>query len=155
MKKKTKKRKKRVGRKRAFETEASLQAKVNGYFKHCVDGDNKKKTSEVEVPHIKKPYTMCGLCLYLGICKDTHAEYMNGNHDSKENSFSRILKMSKLKIEADKLEQATLGNYNTTICIFDLKCNHGYIETSRTELTGKDGAAIAPPSFIISGEKQE
>lgn len=153
MKKKTKKRKK-AGRKRAFETPEKLQAKVNGYFKHCVEGDNKKKTSEVEVPHIKKPYTMCGLCLYLGICKDTHSEYMNGVYD-KHGNFSRVLKMAKLKIEADKLEQATLGNYNTTICIFDLKCNHGYIETSRTEITGKDGAEIAPPSFIISGEKQE
>ena len=138
MKKRIKKRKKGAGRKRAFETEADLQAKVNGYFKHCVKD-----------VHRKKPFTMCGLCLYLGICKDTHAEYMNGNHDSKENSFSRVLKMSKLKIEADKLEQATLGNYNSTICIFDLKCNHGYIETSSTELTGKDGEDFQAPVFNI------
>lgn len=36
---------------------------------------------------------------------------------------------------------------NATMAIFLLKCNHGMVETSRTELTGKDGKDLPTPIY--------
>lgn len=127
-------------RPRAFKNEKDLKDKVDAYFK------SNKTFLKTKLP---KPKTVTGLCVYLNITRDTHARYLSGHYDDNDNNFSDTLRKSKEKIEAFKLEGALLGIYNAQIAKFDLQVNHGYIETERKEITGKDGEAFNPPVFNI------
>jgi hypothetical protein len=133
-----------VGRKRKFYDEKKLQTRVNAYFKDR-EGDGEET---------KKPVTMMSMCVFLNICRDTFSLYLNGEYDDKKNSFSGVLKMAKDRVAADVMEQAMLGKYVASVCIFNLKVNHDMVETERKEITGKDGAELIPPTFIIRDDEE-
>ena len=132
-----------AGQPRKFYKEKVLSDKVEKYFKSR------------ENP--KKPLTIMGMCVYLKIHIDTYTEYLNGTYDDVEEGiyFSQVLKMAKNRVAADVMEQAMLGKYNPAVCIFNLKANHDMVETERRELTGKGGSALTPPSFVITGSRDE
>lgn len=101
-----------VGRPRAFDHESAMQFLIEMYYARCEEK--------------QLPMTMAGLNVALNVCEDTFYDYAEGQYDSEINNFSGAIKKAKKKIEADKLENALMGNYSAPVAIFDLKNNHGY-----------------------------
>ncbi len=97
---------------RAFKFDGELKDGIAGYLSACEAAE--------------RPLTIAGLCVHLGICRDTISLYANGEYDDECNCYSDTLKKVKLQIEMDKNEGLLLGRYNAAGAIFDLKNNHGW-----------------------------
>jgi len=80
-----------------------------------------------------KPLTFTGLCLALGLVKDTYNDYLSGKYDSEAEVFSVPLKELKQRIE-QYAEEKLFAN-NPTGAIFALK-NYGWKDKQETELSG-------------------
>lgn len=59
-------------------------------------------------------------------------DYMNRSPE-----FSDIIKRTKTKIAGIKIMKAEKGEINTTMAIFDLKCNHDHVETKHVVVEDK------------------
>lgn len=94
-----------VGRPKAYTEVDEMNKKINEYFEFC-DRSN-------------EPYTVTGLCLALGICRDTLLEY------SKNSEFSDTIKKAKMRVE-NYLEKHLITDSSTTGIIFNLKNNFGW-----------------------------
>ena len=83
--------------------------------------------------------TVEGLCLKIGINKDTAYEWVKIHPE-----FSDALELCKIKQKEFLTEIGIFGGkeINASIVQLFLKVNHDMIETNRTELTGKDGGPI-------------
>lgn len=92
-----------------------------------VDGLGKPKTM---VEYIEEP-SVAGLCLYLGIVKDTWAEY------AKSEDLGPVCARFKLRVENYLLSKLD-GNKVKTVqgIIFNLKNNYGYQEKCEVENKG-------------------
>jgi hypothetical protein len=88
-----------------YKTQEELQKGIDKYFKDC---DKKKK-----------PYTMTGLAISLGIDRRTLINYGN-----KDLFFSQI-KNAKAKVE-EQLEESLYRLGNNSGVIFNLKNNYGW-----------------------------
>lgn len=86
--------------------------------------------------------TMEGLALTLG-CDDTTLLKWGSEHSD----FLATIKDLKAKQKAQLINDGMYGGkeVNSTMAIFLLKANHNMVETSRTELTGKDGKDLPTP----------
>lgn len=93
------------GRPKAYKEVKIMQQKIDEYFEECKRND--------------EPYTITGLCIALGICRDTLSEYM------KHKEFSDTIKKAKLKVE-NYLEKHLITDSSTTGIIFNLKNNFGW-----------------------------
>lgn len=156
---------KTVGAPRKYATPAKLKNAVNRYFAQIsrtvpatemvpsgrIDGKGRPimqpvtvKNDADEIVYIKeyivKP-TIAGLCVYLGISKDTWAEY------SHREGYESICAAAKLEMERDRSERLGSGSGDHGI-EFDLKYNFGWGETITIEAgdaTRKVMAAAAVP----------
>lgn len=86
--------------------------------------------------------THIGFARFIGVDTDTLVEW-----GKKYKDFSVALKRLD---EAQQVQLMNDGLYggkevNSSMAIFLLKANHGLIETSRTEHTGKDGKDLPTP----------
>lgn len=90
----------------------------------------------VRVEYIR-PATVTGMCLFLGITRNTLKQY------KKKDGFSDVIEMAKMRLE-NYLEEKLEGNCVTGI-IFNLKNNYGWKDKVEQEITGKDGASLVPP----------
>lgn len=104
-----------MARPKAYTKVQEMQLKIERYFKQC-DLD-------------KEPYTVTGLCIALGICRDTLSEYM------KQEEFSDTIKKAKLKVE-NYLEKHLITDSSTTGIIFNLKNNFGWSDKQQIEHSG-------------------
>lgn len=95
------------GRPRAFSSVEELQASVDEYF--ATEADN------------GDPVTVSGLAYALNIDRRTLLRYQD-----EDNEFCPTIKRAIAFIESDKIKNAMKGTYDKTICIFDLKNNHGW-----------------------------
>lgn len=93
------------GRPPKYKTEKEIEEKTNKYFMEC------DLTGE--------PYTITGLCIALGITRETLNEY------SKNKKFSDTIKKARLKVE-NYLEKHLITDNSTTGIIFNLKNNFGW-----------------------------
>lgn len=92
--------------------------------------------------------TIIELSLILGVDDDTIVEWCKIYKE-----FSASIKAIK-KLQEQRLQFNGLnGKFNNTMSIFLLKCNHGYIETSRQEITGRDGEPLSGFNIKINKEK--
>lgn len=98
----------KVGRPMKYEKSEELQEKINQYF-------NKVKEEEI---------TITGLCLYLGINKDTFYEY------SKNEKFKDIINIARLIVENSY--EISLRKNGRSGDIFALK-NFGWKDTTKEE----------------------
>ena len=96
-----------AGRPRAFATVEKLQTGIDKYVAEEVANDD--------------PITVSGLAYALGIDRRTLLRYR-----AEDNEFCPTIKRAIARIEADKVKNAMKGKYDKTICIFDLKNNHGW-----------------------------
>jgi hypothetical protein len=104
---------------RSFTSVDDLQDGIDSYLAECKADD--------------RPLTIAGLCVQLGICRETLSQYANGEYDDEENLYSDTLKNTKTIIEMNKNEGLLTGKYNPAGAIFDLKNNHGWKDRKETE----------------------
>jgi len=105
------------GRPRKFQTPEDLQLVVNNYFAYC---DSLNPVNDEGRVTINKPYTITGLCDYIGLHKDNWLEY------GKRDGYTDIVKNAKQKVETFTVEMASINKTNPIMAIFNLKNNFGY-----------------------------
>ena len=121
------------GRPRVFNDNDILRCKVESYFEHCDAQKEVYEDSKGRLTIVRKPYTLSGLCLWLGICRDTFAEYANGVYDDSSNKFSDTFSYARHKVE-NYVEEGMLNNtLNTNGSIFNLKNNFGWKDKTEVE----------------------
>ena len=99
-------------------TPDELQAKVDAYFTECantmIDGVSGKT-----VIKLSRPPTVEGLCLALGISRDTLYRYKGGDFRSEDkdaqNRVSDIITRAIDRMTQDTLEGAMVGRYDARI----------------------------------------
>ena len=117
------------GRPPKYADVATLSAKMNEYFAYC---DSQTKTYETKNGPPKtsyKPYTIIGLCNYLGIDRKTLCEY------EKMEKFCNAVKAAKAKCEAWLEEHAINGETQPLVSMFSLKNNYGWKDKIDIETT--------------------
>lgn len=111
------KEKNKGGRPPTFRYPKDLMKKADEYFEDC---DEKKR-----------PYTVAGLCYFLGFadkCSFT-------DNEKRSDQFSYTIKRIRMKIEAYKNEKLLTSGNPTAGVIFDLKNNHGWTDKQEIETT--------------------
>jgi hypothetical protein len=114
-----------VGHPRSFQTVEQLQEGINAYFDSCHDRTIKIVRGGIEL-EVTEPLTISGLACYLDVDRSTLHAYSAGDYDDETHPYSYAIKKAGAKIEADKVSKSMLGMYDRSICIFDLKNNHGW-----------------------------
>ncbi len=117
------------GRPPKFEKPEDLAKKVEAYFKWCDDQGQTTTDSKGNERVIRKPYTITGLCVYLGISRHTWCEYA----DKPE--FRDITEAAKLRVENYTEESALTGRANPVFSIFSLKNNFGWVDQQTINTT--------------------
>jgi len=108
-----------------FETPKILFEAACEYFKHCDDnpwiknepvksGDMAGQCMQVET---SRPYTLSGLCIFLGCSQDTLSNY--GGAKGYEEYFG-VVKEIKEIVYTQKFEGASVGVFNANIIARDL-----------------------------------
>ena len=107
---------------------AVLEAAVEGYFQTCEAKD--------------QPPVVTGLALSLGFNgRQSLFDYLNRPGRSP---FADIIKRAKSRIEAHRVTSMLTNKNNVIGCIFDLKCNHGYVEKHVIEADIKVAQSFTP-----------
>ena len=113
-----------MGRPRKYETVEELEEIIEEYFTECDDD--------------KRPYTVTGLALALGMSRRGLLDYCTRVDENGE-PFLHSIKNAKDRCEA-KIEEGLLsGKYNATGAIFNLKNNYGWKDKQEQEITGANG----------------
>ena len=110
------------GKPKSFESPEQFQRLNDEYFDFC---DSQKETftdSKGQIKTLQKPYTMSGLCVFLGITRETWSQY------AKNPDYANIAASSKSKIENYCEENTMLGKLNPIFSIFSLKNNFGWVD---------------------------
>ena len=110
--------KKAWGRPRKFTDAEKLYNDGMKYIEECISND--------------KHLTYTGLCISLGVIRETMLDYESGKYDSNDNRFSDSVKALKLHCE-QYAENRLFGN-NPTGAIFALK-NYGWKDKQEIETT--------------------
>lgn len=98
-----------------------FEEKIVKYFK-WVDEENKTRKLQRFVGEKLKPYTITGLCVYLGMSRETWREY--GNREE----YSDTIKRAKMIVENFVEEGLLNGSINPIGGIFNLKNNFGWVD---------------------------
>ena len=100
---------------------------------------------------LKRPYTLCGLCFYLG-CSESYFRVFkyklrekesNGNLTDEDSRFSETIAAIEQVIRTQQIEGAMLGAFN---------CN---IVRSQLDLTEKDNTISEKPALKIKVSDQK
>lgn len=105
------------GKPRAYSAEA-FKKKVEEYFRK---GGRPIKDTGIKL------YTLSGLCLYLGIHRDTFADY------ARRAEYSDTIKKAREEVENCIEELSLIGVIEKTSAIFNLKNNFGWKDKDREE----------------------
>jgi hypothetical protein len=85
----------------------------------------------------------------IGVHKDTVYEWCK-----KYKGFSDAIKGIESKQELGLLKGSLVNKLNTTSAIFQLKCNHGYVETEKKKVDiTSDGEKLNAGIFVDGGLK--
>lgn len=145
------------GRKKLFETPESFLNAALGYFKEVDENPWIKKEvikggmmagEIVDVP-TSRPYTIEGLCIYLGISRQT---FLNYEKDENYKDYFEVLTYIREKIELNQLEGATVGAYSATIIARKL----GLVDRKEQDHKSKDGSMTPKYTIeVIDNETKE
>lgn len=121
-----------------FETPQELWDKAAEYFQWCDDNPWQKidaakagdRFGEHVVIPTSRPYTISGLCLYLGIHKDTFRNY---EKKPGYEAYFGVAHAIKQICYTQKFEGAAVGAFNANIIARDL----GLKDRTETEITGE------------------
>ena len=114
-----------------YKTQEQLQAGIDKYFQKC-DED-------------KRPYTMSGLALSLGIDRVTLINY------GKSDLFFTLIKEAKDRVQAQLEENALIGKGNATFTIFNLKNNYGW----KDQVEVKNDNELTKLDILLEAMKNE
>lgn len=118
------------GRPLKFQSVEELQKKIDAYFEEC---DKKRE-----------PYLITGLAVWLDCSRQTLLDYEG------KPEFTDTIKRAKEKCEAYSEKQLYQGK-NVAGVIFSMTNNYkDWINTQRSELTGKGGDKLDPLVIIQS-----
>ena len=111
----------RHGRDKIFSSSKILWRQACEYFTWCAANpwikiDFKgKDTEKVEIP-TARPFTLYGLCLFLGV----NTKYFNDFKKTANEDFSEVITRIEEIIKMQKLEGAMVGAFNANIVARDL-----------------------------------
>lgn len=139
------------GRELVYETPDTLLPEIIGFFEWCDDNpwyrNEAIKSGEsvgdiIKVP-TARPYTIGGLCIYLGITLVTWKVYC-GRED-----FTYITKWAEETIRTQKFEGAAVGAFNANIIARDLGLSDKQ-ETRKVDKDGNDVPDIPPLNITVT-----
>lgn len=112
------------GRNKLFETPELMWEAACEYFQWCDDHPWEKKDwvgqlAEEIQREFKRPYTMQGLCNYLGCNTVYFRNFKNQKRENKED-FSSVISRIEDTIYQQKFEGASIGFFNANIIARDL-----------------------------------
>jgi len=111
-----------------YNSPEALQEAIDNYF-DWVDNENIKRK---DAGDRLKPYTLSGLCIYLGLSKDTWWEY------GKRPEMAETVKEAKHKVE-NYVEEGLLNSaLNTIGAVFNLKNNFGWADKQEVTVNQTD-----------------
>ena len=142
------------GKPKQWETVEELQKDIDAYFKECDENKGmmfvKSMGEEIEIL-MPLPYTIEGLAEALDCDRDTLLNYEKKK--GYEEYFGTI-KRAKNKVQRNKVERALTGQAPSSISIFDLKNNHGYVDKSVQDLQTSDGS-MTPKIEIVRPDESK
>lgn len=129
----------RGGRPRKYTKVEIMQQKIDAYFKKCETNKQTVLTKAGEIAEVDAPLpkTILGLALALDCDRHTLQEY------EKLPEFSTTIKKAKAECAQDSILGAMTGRWKEASSIFNLKANHGWIETNKVDHTG------IPPNQVL------
>lgn len=139
------------GRELEYQTEEELRTEVMGYFEWCENNpwfkneaikSGEKVGDIVKVP-TARPFTITGLCIYLGISLKTWKAYC------KREDFVHITTYAEEIIYTQKFEGAAVGAFNANIIARDLGLADK-AETRRVDKDGNDVPEIPPLNITVT-----
>ena len=116
-------------------TKKSLQQAVDGYFASISENGGEAWAAEY-----RRPPTVSGLCLYLGIDRSTWQNYADRTLHPE---FAEITAMARMRMEAYLEEQLLTREKNVQGLIFNLQNNYGWREKREVELGGETRQAVS------------
>lgn len=114
-------------------TKKGLEAAVEGYFASISGG-------EAWEAEYKRPPTVSGLCLYLGIDRSTWQNYADPKLHPE---FREITAYARMRMEAYLEEQLLVREKNVQGLIFNLQNNYGWREKRELELGNETRQTVA------------
>lgn len=130
------------GRPRLWATPFDLQEAINEYFANT-DNDpiymwhsqlDKRSGSPVQIK-VKRPYTVEGLCHWLGTDRKTLINYEKAIGYEE---FFHVIKQAKLKIHQSQIESAMVGVTKENFTKFLLINNADYVEKTEQKVTSEN-----------------
>lgn len=128
------------GRPFAFNSPEEMQEKINEYFAFCDTQKEIIATDKGNTKVIQKPYTISGLCVFMGITKETISQY------AKKPEYAPIIAQAKARVENYCEENTMAGKLNPIFSIFSLKNNFGW--TDRVEINTNSSPEQLTPEEI-------
>lgn len=117
-------------------TKKGLEKAVEGYFASI----SKDADGEAWAAEYKRPPTVGGLCLYLGIDRSTWQNYADGRLHPE---LQEITAYARMRMEAYLEEQLLTREKNVQGLIFNLQNNYGWREKREVELGGETRRTVA------------
>lgn len=117
-------------------TKKGLEKAVEEYFSSI----SRDADGEVWAAEYKRPPTVSGLCLYLGIDRSTWQNYADRELHPE---FQEITAYAKMRMEAYLEEQLLTREKNVQGLIFNLQNNYGWREKREVELGGESRKAVS------------
>lgn len=108
------------GRPKAFNSPDEFRIECENYFKMCDETVETSYDSKGNEKKIQKPYTVSGLCLYLGVTKMGLLPYKS------KDGYSEIYSWALECCENYTEENALTGKIHPVFSMFSLKNNFGW-----------------------------
>jgi hypothetical protein len=124
--------------KKKYETPEAMQTALDAYFVRCDARfrDVITKNGVVSM-HDPEPYTMSGICVALGMSRETWRDYHNGERGL---GYTEVMDAAKQRVEYD-MERRLYDRETFTVgLIFGLKNHFGWRDNH--EITGAGGGPI-------------
>ena len=150
-------------RPRKFESPQALQDRIDEYFDSCwepqwvqlrgqdgrpvIDEETKQPILEEKLVKVKT-YNISSMSYYCGLTTEGLLEY------GKRPEFSLTVRLAKAACEMDCMEELLRGEKKQTGHIFNLKCNHGYVEAIAIQNAKNPDGTAQPFDLNVSGSVQ-
>ena len=146
------------GRPPKFKTPIDLWNACQDYFRWCdanplLETDFRgKDATEVSLPH-PRPYTLTGLCAWLGVSERFWRDLRGSKKEDDE--FSPVITRVEQIIYTNKFEGAAVGFFNANIIARDLGLADKRDISAQVNDLRKSVDELFPPTSEIIGEEEE
>lgn len=138
------------GRNKLFQTPELMLESAYNYFEWSVENPHIKidfkgsPPQKVEIPLVR-PFTMSGLCVYLGCSQNYFRNFKSTIEERENNDFLETIEMIEQIIYVQKFEGAAVGAFNANIISMDLGlANKHEVEARLAPIILSLGSGIKP-----------